>query len=238
MTTTADPETRVQLEVWSDVACPWCYVGRRNLAVALADMEEHDRPVVHWRAFQLDPTIPAEGIDAETYFAQRFGADMSRFEESRERLVAMGEELGIEFRFDRQRVVPNTHLAHRILAAAEAHGEREALLDAIFGAYFERGIDIGSLDALRELVHEQLADRALADALLTSAIEDERMTRRVDEDIATARELGITGVPCFVADRAIAVPGAVPAPVLAQLLAEAVTRRDELADAEDDASDD
>jgi predicted DsbA family dithiol-disulfide isomerase len=220
-------DTRVQLEVWSDVACPWCYVGRRNLAVAIADMEEAERPVVHWRAFQLDPTVPADGIDADTYFAQRFGADMARFEESRERLVAIGEELGIDFRWDRQRVVPNTHLAHRVLAAAEAHGERDALLDAVFGAYFERGIDIGSVDALRELVVDHLRDEQLAELLMTSAIEDERMTRRVDEDIATARQLGITGVPCFVADRAIAVPGAVPPPMLAQLLAEAVARRED-----------
>lgn len=225
-------DTRVQLEVWSDIACPWCFVGRRNLGVALADIEEHERPDVHWRAFQLDPTVPAEGVDSEAYFAARFGADLPKFEESRERLTAMGEELGIDFRWDRQRVVPNTHLAHRVLAAAEAHGEREPLLDALFSAYFERGIDIGSVDALRELVVEQLVDEDLADLLMTAAIEDERMTRRVDEDIATARQLNITGVPCFVADRAIAVPGAVPAPVLAQLLAEAVARRE---DAEPDA---
>lgn len=228
-------DTRVQLEVWSDIACPWCFVGRRNLGVALADIEEHERPEVHWRAFQLDPTVPAEGVDSDTYFAARFGADLSRFEESRERLTAMGEELGIDFRWDRQRVVPNTHLAHRVLAAAEAHGEREPLLDAFFSAYFERGIDIGSVDALRELVVEHLVDEDLANLLMSAAIEDERMTRRVDEDIATARRLDITGVPCFVADRAIAVPGAVPPPVLAQLLAEAVTRRQ---DAEDDSEDD
>ena len=219
-----DTDTRVQLEVWSDIACPWCYVGRRNLGVALADIDEPARPEVHWRAFQLDPTVPAEGVESAAYFERRFGADLSRFEESRERLSAMGEELGIEFRWDRQRTVPNTHLAHRVLAAAEAHGEREPLLDALFSAYFERGVDIGSVDALRELVLEQVVDPDLAELLMTAAIEDPRMARRVDGDIATARDLGITGVPCFVADRRIAVPGAVPPPVLAQLLEEASDR--------------
>ena len=228
-------DTRVQLEVWSDIACPWCFVGRRNLGIALADIEEHERPDVHWRAFQLDPTVPAEGVDSEAYFAARFGADLSRFEESRERLTAMGEELGIDFRWNRQRVVPNTHLAHRVLAAAEAHGEREPLLDALFSAYFERGIDIGSVDALREIVVEHIVDEDLASLLMTAAIEDERMTRRVDGDIATARKLDITGVPCFVADRAIAVPGAVPAPVLAQMLAEARSRREPTADDDESA---
>jgi predicted DsbA family dithiol-disulfide isomerase len=228
-----ETDTRVQLEVWSDIACPWCYVGRRNLGVALADIEEHERPVVTWRAFQLDPTVPAEGVDADAYFAQRFGGDMARFEESRERLVAMGEELGIQFRFDRQRVVPNTHLAHRVLAAADLHDEREPLLDALFEAYFERGVDIGDVDALRELVAEQLADEQLAGRIMDLAIGDATRTERVDSDIETARALGITGVPCFVADRAIAVPGAVPPPVLGQLLAEARDRLDAAGDEPD-----
>ncbi len=219
------PETieRVQLEVWSDIACPWCYVGRRNLSVAIADLEEHDRPDVQWRAYQLDPTIPADGVDAEAYFAKRFGADLSRFEESRERLSAMGEEIGIAFRWDRQRVVANTRLAHRVLAAAEPHGLREELLDALFAANFERGVDVGDEAALRELVAEVDAD--LADELVDAAVHDAGLDEQVESDVALARELNITGVPCFVADRAIAVPGAVPPPVLAQLLTEAVSRR-------------
>lgn len=228
---TTDLDARVQLEVWSDVACPWCYVGRRNLGVALADLDERERPAVTWRAFQLDPTIPDEGIDSDRYFADRFGDDLGKFEESRERLVAMGEELGIDFRFDRQRVVPNTHLAHRVLAAADLHGEREPLMDALFSAYFERGIDIGSPEHLREIAGAHLGDMDLGANLVELAISDASHAQRVDEDIATAQRLAITGVPCFVADRRIAVPGAVPPPVLAQLLAEATARDDA---AEDD----
>lgn len=226
-------DTRVQLEVWSDIACPWCYVGRRNLAVAMADLEEQERPAVRWRAFQLDPTIPGEGVDADAYFEQRFGPDMSGFRESRDRLVAMGEELGIEFRFDRQRVVPNTHLAHRVLAAADLHDVREPLMDAFFAAYFERGVDITSPENLREVAAEYLGDANLGHRLVDLAISDPTRTQRVDEDIATAQGLAITGVPCFVADRRIAVPGAVPPPVLAQLLAEAGAARDEADDTDD-----
>lgn len=220
-----DAEQRVQLEVWSDIACPWCYLGRRNLGVALADLEEHERPVVTWRAFQLDPTLPVEGEDADAYFERRFGADLARLRDSQERLVAMGEELGIEYRFDRQRTVPNTHLAHRVLAAADAEGEREPLLDALFSAYFERGVDVGSPDLLRELVSEQVVDTEVADRIMDRALDDPECARLVDEDIAIAQQLQVTGVPCFVADRAIAVPGAVPPPVLAQLLSEANARR-------------
>ena len=223
METTPDTIARVQLEVWSDIACPWCYVGRRNLSVAIADLEEHDRPEVQWRAYQLDPTIPADGVETEAYFTQRFGADRSRFDESRERLTAMGEELGIAFRWDRQRVIANTRLAHRVLAAAEPHGLREEVMDALFAANFERGIDIGDEAALRELVAEVDAD--LADELVDAAVQDPSFDALVASEIDLGRELGITGVPCFVADRAIAVPGAVPPPVLAQLLAEAASRR-------------
>lgn len=229
----ADERPRVQLEIWSDLACPWCYVGRRNLGVALADIDERERPAVTWRAFQLDPSVPQDGADAGTYFAARFGADLAKLQEGRERLVAIGEELGIDFRFERQRTVPNTHLAHRVLAAAHRHGDDEPLLDAIFAAYFERGVDISSAEHLHELVVEQLLDEELAATIMRDAAEDPSIAVVVDDDIAAARELGITGVPCFVADRRIAVPGAVPPPVLAQLLAEA----NERADVDDDEDD-
>ncbi|MEO6867638.1 MAG: DsbA family oxidoreductase [Gaiellales bacterium] len=222
--TASESDIDVQLEVWSDVACPWCYVGRRNLSIALADMEPHERPTVTWRAYQLDPTIPEEGVESESYYAHRFGADISKLEEGRERLVVTGEEIGIDFRFDRQRTAANTHLVHRVLAAADRHGEREPLLDAVFAANFERGIDIGDAQALHEVIVAQLGDEQLADEIIDAAQNDEALVAAVDGDIALARELGITGVPCFVADRAIAVPGAVPPPVLAQLMAEARAR--------------
>lgn len=224
---------RVQLEVWSDVACPWCYVGRRNLAVAIADLDELDRPDVTWRAFQLDPTLPVDGVDAEQHFMQKFGPDMSRLDEARERLQAIGEELGIDFRFDRQRTISNTGLAHRILAAADDLGERDSVMDAVFAGFFELGVDIGHADALRELIASQLDDADLAASLVDRAQQDPVLAARVTADLATARELQITGVPCFVADRAIAVPGAVPPPVLAQMLAEAASRRRAAADEDD-----
>lgn len=219
-------DLRIRLEVWSDVACPWCYLGRRNLAVVVADMDEPDRPVVSWRAYQLDPTIPEEGVDAQAYLAERFGADPARLESARERLVALGEEVGIAFRFDRQRVMANTRLAHRVLAAADDAGDRDAALDAIFAANFELGVDIGAPDALREVLAGALEDDSLAAELVDRATNDDDLDSRVTADIEVARQLGITGVPCFVADRAIALPGAVPPPALGQLLAEAAARRD------------
>jgi len=228
----ADAPTRTQLEIWSDVACPWCYIGRRNLGIALADFDQRERPDITWRAYQLDPNIPDEGVDTDTYFADRF-PDTSAFEEARGRLVLLGEELGIEFRFDRQRKVPNTLLAHRVISAAAREGVEEPVLDELFGAYFERGVDIGDADRLAELVRDAVVDPELADRILTAATDDESIASRVLDDIDQARTLGITGVPCFVADRRVAVPGAVPPSVLAQFLEDAVRHAEDIDDDDD-----
>lgn len=228
-----DDDDRVRLEVWSDVACPWCFVGRRNLGIALADLDERERPVVTWRAYQLDPTIPRDGAEADAYFTARFG-DLEQFEQARENLVHIGEELGIDFRFDRQRVVPNTHLAHRMIAAAAQRDLHEPVLDAIFAAYFERGVDIGNAELLEEVVADAIEAPDVAATIRAEAEADADLAAHVDADIAQASQLGITGVPCFVADRRIAVPGAVPPQVLAQLVAKAAAAREHEATEDDD----
>jgi predicted DsbA family dithiol-disulfide isomerase len=217
-------DERVQLEVWSDVACPWCFIGRRNLQIALADVEEHLQPDVSWRAFQLDPTIPADGVDAEPYFAAKF-PNQDTFDEAHERLQVLGEDVGIQFRFDRRRTIANTHLAQRVIVAARAAELDEQILDALFSANFERGIDIGDPEAIQEVIAEAIGHPELAAKLVTAAREEPTLRALVDREIALARELGITGVPCFVADRRIAVPGAVPPPVLAQLIERAAADR-------------
>ncbi|MCW2972870.1 MAG: 2-hydroxychromene-2-carboxylate isomerase/DsbA-like thioredoxin domain protein [Thermoleophilia bacterium] len=224
---------RVQLEVWSDVACPWCFVGRRNLAVALQDLDPRERPDVTWRAYQLDPTIPIEGVERDAYFTQRFGDDVKRIEEGQERLTLLGEELGIEFRFDRQHTIANTFRAHRISKAAARHGVQDAVVDALFVANFEEGIDIGDPERLREVTLRAVIDPELTAKILWDAERDESVTEEVREDIALSQELGITAVPAFVADRALLVPGAVPPDALAKFLGEAAQRRanlDELAE--------
>jgi predicted DsbA family dithiol-disulfide isomerase len=229
---------RVQLEVWSDVACPWCFVGRRNLTVALQDLDERERPDVTWRAYQLDPTIPDEGVDRDAYFAQRFGDDLARIEEGQERLKLLGEEVGIEFRFDRQRRMGNTFRAHRVSKAAARHGVQDEVVEALFVANFEEGIDIGDTDRLKEVVLRAVTDPELAAKVIWDAERDESITDEVREDLALAQQLGITAVPAFVADRALLVPGAVPPDALAKFLGEAAQRRANLEDLAEEAADD
>lgn len=232
--TDVDEDQRGQLEIWSDVACPWCYMGRRNLQIALDDIDEVDRPAIRWRAFQLDPSLPEGGVDRDAYFAAKF-PEPGMIEDAQERLTLLGEDVGIQYRFDRQRTIANTHLAHRFIAAARRSGLDDPVVEALFVANFERGIDIGNADALEQVVAEALGDAAVAASIRAAAEQDDELRLSVDEDIALARELEITGVPCFVADRRIAVPGAVPPNVLAQLIERASTDRRDAQDRADDA---
>lgn len=216
----------VQLEVWFDFACPWCYLGRRFASVALQDLDERERPDVHWRAFQLDPTIPAEGMDNAEYFARKF-PDPSVIEEAQQRLVLLGEDAGIEYRFDRQRIRANSLLAHRVVAAGYReeldYDQISALVDAIFAANFTNGIDIGSAELIKEVVADALLDEALAAKLVDAASSDAEIADRVANEISEAQQLGISGVPAFVANRRVMVPGAVPPNAILALLERATS---------------
>ena len=210
-------DAAIDLEVFSDVACPWCYIGRRRLAQALA------RPgappaTVRWRAFELQPSLPLEGVEARPYYARKFGGE-ARVEAMFARVNEVGRGDGIRFDFDAMRRAPNTRLAHRAIQLAQAQGAGDAAAAACFHGHFEAGVDISSLDAL--LAH--LARRELP--LDLDALRD-RLRRgdgesQVAADEREAAQLGVTGVPFFVANRKLAVSGAQPPEVLARLLAEA-----------------
>lgn len=232
---TTSQATRVNLEIWSDVACPWCYVGLRNLRTTLAAIDADDRPIVAWRAFQLDATIPVEGVDADEHYVRKFGS-RERIQQMHERLIAVGEEVGIEFRFDRMRRVSNTLRAHRLMAAAQRIGLGDSMIEALFSANFEHRVDIGDVERLAEIADDVALDASQAEQMLRAAglcvgtdgepaKADGEIVDQVDDDLQTAVRLGISSVPCFVANRSIAVPGAVPPPVLMQLLVEAAERQ-------------
>lgn len=227
---TSGNDTRVQLEIWSDIACPWCYVGLRHLRTTLASLDPDDQPAVRWRAYQLDATIPEGGVDVETHYTAKFGS-MDRLAEMHQRLEIVGEDVGIAFRFDRLRIVSNTLHAHRLIAAARRFDLSDAMAEALFSAYFEQGVNIGDQRSLDEIVNAVALDPDQAEQIIRAASAapadgaDPEIAAGVASDIAAAQQLGISSVPCFVADRAIAVPGAVPPEVLNDLLIEAAKRR-------------
>jgi predicted DsbA family dithiol-disulfide isomerase len=192
----------MRIDIVSDVVCPWCFIGKRRLQKALALRPEIGVEIV-WRPFQLNPDMPAEGVDRQTFLAAKFGGD-GQAERIHANLAAAGASVGIDFAFDRIRRTPNTRDAHRLVRYAAAEGRADALVEALFHAYFVEGRDIGEHQVLAEIAGEAGLDAAAAGAWLDSPAEIEQV---LAED-RSARRLGINAVPCFIFERQYAVSGA------------------------------
>lgn len=192
----------MQLDIYSDTICPWCYVGKRRLERALAARPQPDLKV-RWRAFQLNPGMPPDGMERRAYIEAKFGsADRAR--RIYDAVSAAGASEGIAFAFDRIRRTPNTLQSHRLLRHAGAFGLQDAVLDELFHAYFEGGADVGSLEVLAELAEAAGLDGDEARQYLES---DEDRDAVLQED-QVARRQGINGVPCFIFNGRYALSGA------------------------------
>lgn len=192
----------VAVEVWSDVACPWCYLGKRRLEKAIAasglDVD------VHYRSFQLDPTIPhGEHMPHAEVMSKKFGASGAQIEQMNQRLIDLGAAEGLEYRFDLY-VQANTRNAHRLLHFAHERGCGVELKDRLLRAQFTEGAVVDDVDTLVALAVEVGLDADDARAVLTSDAFDADVQADIDE----AKALGANGVPFFVFDRRFAVSGA------------------------------
>lgn len=192
----------MQIDIISDTICPWCYIGKRRLDRALAA-----RPNVnfetHWRAFQLDPAVPPEGIDRAEYFAARFG---DAAPPKLEAVIDAGRAEGIAFAFDRIARVPNTLDSHRLIrwSADAGAGTQDTVVDLIFHRYFEDAADIGDCAVLVDIAQAAGMDAGRVAELLASDIDMDK----VQEEDALARNMGVGGVPCFLVNRKYALMGA------------------------------
>jgi predicted DsbA family dithiol-disulfide isomerase len=202
----------LSVDVVSDVACPWCFIGKRKLETALA-LAPDLGVTVHWRPYQLDPTLPPEGIDRRDYLLAKFGSE-ERLNEIHERIEATGRENGIHFDFDAMKRASNTLDAHRLIRWADSTGKQDAVVEALFSANFEQGRDIGDRTVLLEIAREAGLDTAVIEALLHGNADADA----VEAEVETARGMGITGVPCFLLDGRYALMGAQEAAVLADAL--------------------
>jgi predicted DsbA family dithiol-disulfide isomerase len=205
----------LRVDVWSDIACPWCYIGKRRLEGALARFPHRDRVSVVWRAFELDPSAPLErdpGVSYVARISKKYGASASEAEAMLARVVEAGRGEGLDLRFDRARS-GNTFDAHRILHLAGERGMQDALKERYLRAYLTEGELIGDHETLVRLGAEVgLPPEEIRAAL---ASEDTAAAVRVDE--REAHELGIRGVPFFLIGR-YAVSGAQPSDVLLRAL--------------------
>jgi predicted DsbA family dithiol-disulfide isomerase len=207
----------VHVEIWSDIACPWCYVGKRRFEAAVASYEHGDEIQVTWRSFELDPHAPHENEhDAATHLAEKYGM-------TREEALAMHAQMtetaageGLEFRFDIARR-GNTFDAHRLVHLAAAHGRQDAMKERIMRAYLTEGELISDHDTLARLA----ADVGLPAGEVADMLASDRFADDVRGDERTAQQLGIHAVPFFVVDRAIGASGAHPPAALVELLRQA-----------------
>ena len=202
----------LNIDVVSDVVCPWCFVGKRRLEAAVAAVPEI-AVEVRWRPFQLDPSIPPEGVDRSTYFREKFG-DPARVEAIHDRLRELGRDVGIAFDFAAIERTPNTLDAHRLIRWATVEGVQDAVVERLFRLYFEEGGDLGSHAVLARAAADAGMNGAVAERLLAGDADRDEVAKEID----TARRVGVTGVPCMILDGRYAVMGAQEAAVIANAI--------------------
>jgi predicted DsbA family dithiol-disulfide isomerase len=210
-----DAGSAVKIEIWSDIVCPWCYIGKRRLERALEDAGE-DVAVV-WRSFELDPSAPTEPIERlDEALAGKYGTTVEEARVMMDRMTQTAAEEGLELRFDIARR-GNTFDAHRLLHFARTRDLQPAMKERLFRAYMTEGRAISDREELARLAGEVGLDADEVRAML----EGDALADEVRRDQARAREIGIRGVPFFVFDGRLAVSGAQPSEVFAGALRQA-----------------
>jgi predicted DsbA family dithiol-disulfide isomerase len=204
----------VHVEIWSDIACPWCYIGKRRFETALAAFEHSDDVRVTWRSFELDPGAPVErGGDRASHLAEKYGTTREQAAAMQRTMTEVAGGEGLAFRFDIARS-GNTFDAHRLLHLAAAHGAQDALKEGLLRAYLCEGRLVGDPAVLEALA----LDAGLPEDEMGEVLAGDRYAAEVREDERAAAALGITAVPFFVVDRTIGASGAQPPATLTELL--------------------
>ena len=192
----------VKLDIISDPICPWCYIGKANLDAALAQFPDHPF-TIEWHPFQLNPEMPAGGMDRKTYLETKFGGKAAAAK-AYAPVVAHAEKAGLTINFEAMQVTPNTIDAHRLIHWAGIEARQLLVVDLLFKAYFVEGRDIGSHEVLADIADMAEMDAALITRLLASDADIADIRARD----AHSRDMGISAVPTFVVANQHAVPGA------------------------------
>lgn len=195
---------KMKVEIWSDVVCPWCFVGKRKFEKALAKFEHADEVEVVWRAYELDPNAPEvrEGTYTERV-ARKYGMELGQARAAMTRIISVGAEAGIDFKFDAMQP-GNTFNAHRLLHLAKTHGLQNELKERLVAATFTEGQATGTREVLERIATEVGLDATEVAELL----DGDAYAQDVRSDERTANALGVTGVPFFLIDDAYGIPGA------------------------------
>lgn len=211
----------MKVEIWSDVMCPFCYIGKRHLEEALQDFDQKDEIEIIWKSFQLNPDLP-EVADTDKsvyqYLAEAKGMSYEQSVEMHRNVVEMAKKAGLDYNFD-DAVVANSFKSHRLLQIAKEKGLGDDLEERLFSAYFIEGKDTSSDKVLIALGNEI----GLSEEEVNHALTNEKYAKMVKDDIQESRRIGVSGVPFFVFDRKYAVSGAQPPEAFIQVLERSVS---------------
>ena len=206
----------MKIEIWSDVMCPFCYIGKKNFEQALEKLPFKDEVEVEWKSFQLDPTLAlGETKTTAEYFREKKGFPEEQAKEMTAQVIHMGKASGIDFNFERA-LITNTFSAHKILHLAKKHGKSSEMEEELFKAHFLNGENVGSIEVLSNLAEKLGISKDEALQTLSS----EEFNDEVNQDVTEGRNNGVTGVPFFILNGKYAVSGAQPA----ELFEEALTQ--------------
>ena len=196
----------MKIEIWSDVMCPFCYIGKRNFEKALAQFTEKEKIEIVWKSFQLDASVPDIATESyEEYLVKRKGLSAEQVKGMLQNVTQMAREAGLDYHFDRS-VMVNSLKAHRLIQFAKTRNLGDEAEERLFHAFFTEGKSIADIDTLTQLGVEIGLDATE----LQVAFTDERYAYQVNQDIQEARQIGVNGVPFFVFNRKYAISGAQP----------------------------
>ena len=207
---------KMKVEVWSDIMCPFCYIGKRNYEAALEQFAERNNVEIEWHSFQLDPTIPAhteKKASVYQYLADRKGISYEQSVKMHERIIQTAKAARLTYHLDKA-IVANSYDAHKMIQLAKTKGLGDAAEERLFLAYFTEGADMGDPEQLLKLGKEI----GLTEADILGALESDEYAYLVKQDIQEAQSIGVTGVPFFVFNRKYAVSGAQPPQIFLQTL--------------------
>jgi predicted DsbA family dithiol-disulfide isomerase len=202
----------MQIDIISDTVCPWCYIGKRRLERALRLRPEMSFEI-RWRPFQLDPSMPPEGIDRKAHIEKKFGS-IEKVKPIMTALVEAGKQEGIPFAFDKITRTPNTLNSHRLIRWAHSLGVQDEIVEGLFRGYFVEGLDIGNINVLAQIADATGMDGELVEELLNSDADIES----VGQQDSMARKFGVQGVPSYLIGGKTLITGAEDAEALANMI--------------------
>lgn len=204
----------MKIEIWSDVVCPFCYIGKRKFEKALEGFDQKEQVEIEWKSFQLDPEMaPAKGISFHQYLADRKGVSFEKGKEMNDYMTNMAKEVGLEYDFEKA-VISNTLNAHRLLHFAKTKGLQQEAKERLFASYYTMGRDLGDIETLVLIAQEIGLDPESVRTMLQS----DAYVNEVKIDQYHASQIGVQGVPFFVFNNKYAVSGAQPSSVFSEVL--------------------